>query len=406
MINDIIIKKKKKNFLKRKNFSKYKLDKKQVLFFEENGFIIIKNAINSDRVTEFKKEIWDTIFKIPFSDYIQENIHYEFKDYDKDLTRKDIDYIKSFYPNIDKFGSMNLPPFFHLHNMWKCRQEPNIFVKFAQLLNNYKIWCTLDRVSVKLPGDGSSEFCHWDSDPWFWESQKYEPLQGILSLCDTHFFCCPGTHTINFSKKFQKYYEYLKPEGNNKRDYVSLKKGKPDPLNLCQSMKKFKLESGDLLIFSNRLLHESKQNLSNKIRYVQYISFEPARNDQNQQIYNNDNHKLTTKYEKNNITEIQDRIDSFNSGRNPLYLPSGCNMKIFSNNYLIFHSNLLNNFSNRFNKVLLKKYKYKSGKNKGKEIDVIYNYNSSKIITNDGNPFYTPFKLNKYGKKLLGLNKW
>lgn len=393
-----IIIKKKKNYLQTQKFRKYKLTDNQQEEFKKNGFIILKNILRKEEIKSFKKEIWDTIFKIPYSEDLKKN---DFDDYDKELNQEDIDNLNKFYPNIDKFGTMNLPPFFHLHHMWKNRQNPNIFVKFAQLLDNHKIWTTLDRVSVKLPGKGNTEFCHWDSDPWFWDKQEYEPLQGILSLSDTSFFCSPGTHTLEFSKKFQENYEYLKPKNNKKRDYISLKKNYPDPLNLCDSIKEYKLNQGDLLIFSNRLLHESRQNKSNKIRYVQYISFEPARNNQNR--YKN---KIEEKYIKNNISEVKDRIESFLTGKNPLYLPSGCNMNMFSNNYITFHSDLLNTFSNRFNKILLKTYRYKSGKNKDKEIQIIHNYDSSQIILDNNEPFYKPFKLNFYGKRILGLKNW
>ena len=403
MENKIILKKKKKkNFLKNKSFSRYKMTDEQLEFFNKNGFIIIRKIIDNENSFLFKKEIWDTILNIPFSEEINK---YWIKDFDKELTEEDIQNINKFYPNIDNFGAMNIPPFFHLQNMWKARQNPNIFTKFAQLLKNHKIWCSLDRISVKMPGNGNTEFCHWDSDPWFWDTQKFEPLQGILSLCDTSFFCCPGTHTLDFSKKFQENYSYLKPT-KGKRDYVSLKKGFPDPLKLIDSMKECKLNEGDLLIFSNRLLHESKQNMSKKIRYVQYISFEPARNNQNDHIYKNNKRKIQEKYENKKINELDDRIESFKTGKNPLYLPSGCNMNIFSKNYLVFHTNLLNNFSKRFSKLLLKKYKYKSGKHKDKEIDIIYNYDSSEIILKNGEKMYNPFKLNYYGKRILGVKNW
>jgi ectoine hydroxylase-related dioxygenase (phytanoyl-CoA dioxygenase family) len=397
--------KKQKNFLKKKKFNNYKLTDNQLEFFKKNGFIIIKNVINSTDTQEFKKEIWDTIYNIPFSQEIKDKIDFDFRDYDKDLTEKDIQNINTFYPNIDKFGTMNLPPFFHLNNMWKVRQNPEIFTKFAQLLKNHKIWCSLDRVSVKLPGNGNSEFCHWDSDPWYWEEQKFEPLQGILSLCDTSFFCCPGSHSLDFVEKFKKSYNYLKPT-KGKREYVSLKKGANDPFNLSKSIKEYKLGPGDLIIFSNRLLHESKQNNSKKIRYVQYISFEPARNNQNNEIYSNNERKIQEKYRKSKIEEIDDRINSYLTGKNPIYLPSGCNMSIFSNNYLVFHTDLLNKFSNKFNKTILKKYKYKSGKNKGKEIYILYNYNSLDIFLENGEKLYNPFNLSYYGKRILGIKNW
>ena len=210
--NQIKIKiKKKHNFLKKKKFNHYKLTNNQLIFFKKNGFIIIKDVLNSIDTQDFKKEIWNTIYKIPFSQDVKNKIDFDFRDYDKNLTEEEIKNINIFYPNIDKFGTMNLPPFFHLHNMWKARQNPKIFIKFAQLLNNHKIWCSLDRVSVKLPGKGNSEFCHWDSDPWYWEEQQFEPLQGLLSLCDTSFFCCPGSHSLDFGKKFKHFYQYLKP---------------------------------------------------------------------------------------------------------------------------------------------------------------------------------------------------
>ena len=93
----IIKKKKKKNFLKDNFFSKYKLSDDQIFFFKKNGFIIIKNAINSKDNYLFKKEIWDTILKFPFS----EKVKFDIKDYDKELSEKDIENIQKFYPNID-----------------------------------------------------------------------------------------------------------------------------------------------------------------------------------------------------------------------------------------------------------------------------------------------------------------
>jgi len=88
---------------------------------------------------------------------------------------------KNWFPG--GFSAPAIPPMFNLHHSWENRQSPKFYCPFSQILTNesgkdmHKLWCSLDRVSVKPPGMGDQdEFYHWDSDPWYWDQDKYVGL--------------------------------------------------------------------------------------------------------------------------------------------------------------------------------------------------------------------------------------
>ena len=417
----IYIRKKKKknsNFLINPKFKHYKLNSDQEKEFKKNGVVVIKNAISTKESDLFLQDIWKSFQHLPYQDeYKQKIIQYTPKPYNKELTTTEINNLISVYPDIRSFGAPTIPPFFHLNSMWKTRTDPNIFVKFAQLLGTHKIWANIDRLSFKMPNKGSVEFTHWDSDPWFWDQQKYKPLQGLLSLSETSFFCYPQSHTPEFAEEFKQKYPYLAPKKNRQRTMVMLDPKMPDPMNLHQNMVEFKISPGDLVIFSNRCLHEARQNTKKSIRYLQYLSYEPAGNNQNQELFGKCGTKkvLYQAYQKNSKNtilspyqyEIYDRIRSYNTGMNPIYFSSGEKITYFPRRYLALFPDRLNDFCSRFKEEsgAVKPYQFKSGKRKGEKVMVPSSFDP-RLVINGNEILYQKYPLGFYGKRLLGLKKW
>jgi len=226
--------------------------------FKENGIVVIKGVISSDMVKQCKADIWETVLDYPYKPEIKEQ-----------LDLKDIETLRKYYPMTGGFGALTIPPAFHTKGQWMVRQDPSVVGVFSTLLNTNDISVHFDRISFKLPGQGEREFCHWDSDPWSWPEEEYESLQGILTLTPTSFFAVPKTNTNVFRKKFIKVY----PKSKRKDQYFIQKNN--DPFNLLKKVKEYKLNPGDLVIWSNRLLHEARKNTTNSIRMAHYISFFP-----------------------------------------------------------------------------------------------------------------------------------
>ena len=411
-------KKKKSNFLINPKFEQYKLSKEQVNEFKKNGVIVIKNVILKKEANLFVEDIWKTFQNLPYHDEYKQKIkQYTPVPHDKKLSIPEIENLIDVYPDIRSFGAPTIPPFFHLNSMWKTRTNPNIFVKFAQLLGRHKIWANIDRLSFKMPNKGNVEFTHWDSDPWFWDQQKYEPLQGLLSLSETSFFCYPKSHTQEFAEEFKQKYSYLSPKKNRQRNMVILDPKKPDPMNLHLNMVELKISPGDLVIFSNRCLHEARQNTKKSIRYLQYLSYEPAGNNQNTDLFGKYGNKkvLYQAYQKNSKNtslspyqyEIYDRIRSYNTGMNPIYFSSGEKITYFPRRYLALFPDKLNDFCSRFKKDsgAVKSYQFKSGKRKGETVMLPSSFDP-RLVKNDNHSLYQQYPLNFYGKRLLGIKKW
>lgn len=411
-------KKKKSNFFINPKFEQYKLSKKQVDKFKKNGVIVIKNVISKTGASLFVEDIWKTLQNLPYNEEYKQKIkQYTPIPNNKKLSTAEIDNLLDVYPDIRPFGAPTIPPFFHLNSMWKTRTNPNIFVKFAQLLGTHKIWANIDRLSFKMPNKGNVEFTHWDSDPWFWDQQKYEPLQGLLSLSETSFFCYPKSHTQEFAEEFKQKYSYLAPKKNRQRNMVMLDPKMPDPMNLHQNMVEFKISPGDLVIFSSRCLHEARQNTNKSIRYLQYLSYEPAGNNQNPNLFGKYGTKkvLYQAYKKNSKNtsllpyqyELFDRIRSYNTGMNPLYFSSGEKITYFPKRYLALFPEKLNDFCSRFNEEsgAVKPYQFKSGKRKGEKVMVPSSFDPREVKNGKYN-LYQKYPLGFYGKRILGKKKW
>ena len=256
------------------------------------------------------------------------------------------------------FSAPSIPPLFHLHHSWATRQSPRYYCPFSQILSHesgrdiYKLWCSIDRVSVKPPTMGDQDgFYHWDSDPWYWDINKYVGLQGMLSLSNGNTFTLfTGTHTIQYRDEIINPKTGFLKDHHKKPNWVKNRdKGKCESMIVIPEDKKDKLdprkkiitlEKGDLIIWSNRLMHLASKNMSDYMRYLQYIQFDPAGFckttdsngkivylNQNPDLYpNGDREVIINSYKtlkNDHLHEVDDMISCFQRGQNPLVYTGG-----------------------------------------------------------------------------------
>lgn len=166
-------------------------------------------------------------------------------------------------PELNGAGMVEM---YHHPAMWAIRQLPRIHGAFADLWGTEKLWVTIDRVNLNLPGRPESEFrgfIHWDIDT------SIEPLpfdvQGVLALSDTvpgqgGFQCVPG-----MPKRFA---EWVKTQPADRDPH------RPDLTGL--EVVSVPQQAGDLLIWNSQLAHGTSPNRSDRPRLAQYVSMSPA----------------------------------------------------------------------------------------------------------------------------------
>lgn len=158
---------------------------------------------------------------------------------------------------------------YHQQELWNTRQRPRVVSAFTELFSTPRVLVGIDRASMKLPmhpdhpGYGGELGMHWDSHMTAEGCSPRQGLQGVLAITDTDedmggFACVPGSHkrvkeiVQRQSARFSGLYPT--PE--------------PDIMGKAIPMK-----AGDLLIWTVCLLHGSLENRSTKPRFAQYIKF-------------------------------------------------------------------------------------------------------------------------------------
>ena len=204
----------------------------------------------------------------------------------------------------------------------------------------------------------------------------------MLSLCDNNFWAHKGTHTKEFRDKFVKEY----PKIARKDQYLISEK--IDPMNLLHSTEAVKLEVGDLVIWSSKLLHEVKKNTSTKIRYTAFISYYPKGYPEP---------SLLKQY-KNEEEYFRARRESYESGHNPEYFPSGMKVKLYSAMAYSIGAKSLTEFCDIWEKEsgICKMKEYKSGKKVGTSHPVVKEWDPLKL------GIYKRPQLTYLGQNLLG----
>ena len=215
-------------------------------FFDEQGYVVIPNAVPPQNLEAAKRAIYD------FLDVDPQDPATWYRD------------------PVQPGGNVDM----HQHPaFWDNRQHPRLYQAFAEALGTERLWVSLDRGAFRPPQREdqpryrSSLVAHWDLPI---EQIDTLPLgvQGVLALVDTPtevggFTCVPGFHKIAV--------EWVKSRPGQEsavRDLSVLPPG--------YAMVPVPMAAGDLLIWNRLLLHGNGYNVSNRPRMAQYITMFPA----------------------------------------------------------------------------------------------------------------------------------
>ncbi|WP_292436357.1 phytanoyl-CoA dioxygenase family protein [Methylobacter sp.] len=220
-----------------KNIEDPVLSADDLAFWQEYGYVVLRNAVSIEDCREAEKAIWNFLGMNPQTpDSWYNGTH-------------------QFWVSLFQHPALN-----------KNRASRRIRKAFEQLWGTDDLWATVDRSSLNRPErdgidiSGPSRL-HWDVSlalpmPF--------GIQGLLYLSDTSaeqgaFRCIPGFH-----RRIDQWLKELGPEQNpREQDLESL-----GPLAVTGS-------AGDLVLWHHALPHGSGRNLANYPRVVQYITLFP-----------------------------------------------------------------------------------------------------------------------------------
>ncbi|MGB0604148.1 MAG: phytanoyl-CoA dioxygenase family protein [Candidatus Latescibacterota bacterium] len=231
------------------------LSKADRAFWEENGYVIIPNAVPQENLDRMVEAIWW------FLDMDPEDSETWYKH--KPFTRDN---------RCSPISAGGMVEMYQHQAIWDNRQHPRVHQAFAEIWGEEKLWVSLDRANMKPPARedkpdwNNRGMIHWDLDT------SQQPIQfgvqGVLYLTDTAedqggFQCVPG-----FNNTFEEWVK-TQPEDRNPHH--------PDLTGL--DVRSIPGKAGDLLIWHRLLAHGNGHNTSDKPRLAQYITMSPARTD-------------------------------------------------------------------------------------------------------------------------------
>ena len=216
------------------------LDDEQLRFWQENGYLIIRNAVP-------KEDCEKTIGVIC------------------DFLGIERDNPQTWYKQHASVQGIMVQLFQHpLLN--KNRQSEKVRMAYEQLWQRKDIWVTADRVGFNPPETDRWKFpgpnLHWDCSltlpiPF--------SLQGLLYLSDTEASQGAFTLVPGFHNRVESWLHSLPAGADPRRQDLHALGSMPVAAN-----------AGDFIIWHQALPHGSRPNTSAKPRFVQYFTYEPV----------------------------------------------------------------------------------------------------------------------------------
>ena len=217
-------------------------------FWNENGYLILKNVIPKQQCLATQKAIWDFL----------------------DMNPNDS---STWYKTHPKQGGLMLT--FTQHSTLNAnRNSPIIQKAYEQLYGTTQIYKTIDKVSFNPPETNDFRFL---GSSLHWDVSLVTPipfgLQGLLYLTDCGpndgaFSCVPGFHT-----KIENWLNNLPPTANPREEALKSLK----PIVVMGN-------AGDFIIWHQALPHCATPNYGNTSRMVQYLTYLPKQK-QTQQVW-------------------------------------------------------------------------------------------------------------------------
>lgn len=217
------------------------LSEEDLDFWEDNGYIVIKQAISQSDCKNAANAIWE------FLDASPDNKSSWYKSHPA------------------KRGMMVL--FTQHQALHKIRNSVKIRKAYEQLYGTTEIYKTIDKVSFNPPEDNMRSFL---GSPLHWDVRLSLPipykLQGLLYLNNVSsnggaFQCVPGFHL-----EIDCWLNNL-PAGVDAKDYAQ---ETLHPITIPGN-------AGDFIIWNQSLPHSATPNKSNTPRLVQYLTYLPSR---------------------------------------------------------------------------------------------------------------------------------
>lgn len=282
------------------------------------------------------------------------------------------------------FGACCDPEAFHLAGVWQhVRQSEALYSIACALTGRTEQWVDINRSIQKLPGQGETEFLHWDCNPFALDDHKECSVQGKACYTPSRFVGVLGSHTPDFHEKFRAAYAEHYPNTPHSAPKFALDHAKPDPMKLITAQREFAVPAGCVILWSSRLLHgQVKTPKSAGIEYGCYVGYmRPV-----------DRAAYRTKA---GVCELDDRLQSFDEGRAPVLWPSLDPIHYYPKRFMNFARPLLNRIAMMppGHSTISTRVVKKSGK-------VVPH-----LVPKRASP-YTPPKLDELGMKLLGKRSW
>ncbi len=209
-------------------------------FWEENGYVVIPDAVPSDLVGAAEKAVWDFL-------------------------EMDADSPASWYPDPPRKSIM--VEIYQHPALWATRQFPRVHQAFAEIWGTEKLWVSFDRASMSPPNvtgkfERNNLGLHWDTSI---EVPFRFHVQGVLYLTDTAanqgaFTCVPGFH-----RKIEEWLKNLPDDADPRQQDLEVLGAVP-----------VAGKAGELVIWHSALPHSAGINTADVPRVVQYISMSPT----------------------------------------------------------------------------------------------------------------------------------
>ena len=126
---------------------------RDLAFWEENGYIVLTDAVPKEHLAALVETVWDFLEMDP-------------DDRDDWYKWKPYDYADPQTP-ICPAGMVSL---YQHQTLWDNRQYPRVYEAFTEILGTRKLWVSLDRTNMKPPARadrpewGHTGMVHWDVD--------------------------------------------------------------------------------------------------------------------------------------------------------------------------------------------------------------------------------------------------
>ncbi|KAA5533514.1 phytanoyl-CoA dioxygenase family protein [Taibaiella lutea] len=215
------------------------LSDEDLLFWNEKGYVIIKEAISQKDCEDTRQAIWNFLGMHPDKKETWYNKHEE---------------QRGLMLNFSDHETLN-----------KNRFSPKIKKAYEQLYKTSAIYKTIDKVSFNPP---ETDDFHFRGSRLHWDVSLKLPipfaLQGLLYLTDCGaeegaFHCVPGFHN-----KIEPWLKGLAAEENPREKILEISNPIPITAN-----------AGDFIIWQNSLPHSATPNRGSQPRMVQYLTYLP-----------------------------------------------------------------------------------------------------------------------------------